>query len=48
MVTVLIVLAIGIYTGFVIHRQIQNWKSGKFCNCDGQGCAGSCQKNIKD
>lgn len=46
MATFLIILAIGLYAGYIIKRQIANWKKGKYCGCNCDGCSGSCHKDF--
>ncbi|RDU24264.1 FeoB-associated Cys-rich membrane protein [Anaerosacchariphilus polymeriproducens] len=46
MASLLIILAIGVYAGFVIKRQISNWKKGKYCGSNCDGCSGGCHKDL--
>lgn len=46
--SIIIIGAIALYAGFVIRRQIINWKKGKYCGCDCEGCGGSCHKTFED
>lgn len=40
--TIIIVCAIVLYTGYVVHKKIKDFRMGRFCGGSCSSCGGSC------